>query len=84
MLKKDSSVYNAHQNISIGSIADIVEETTNKNIVKIKITEKKYQTFGEMPSVLSLSRRGPAQISVLEQALNRNFSSNKGIRVIPY
>ena len=41
-LKKDSSVYNAHQNLSIGSITDIVEETPNKKYcIKIKITEKK-------------------------------------------
>lgn len=80
-LKKDSSVYNAHQNLSLGSITDIIEESPNKNIVKIKITERKYQTLGEMPSVLSLSRRGPAQIAVLEQALNRfveNYINVKG------
>ena len=35
-LKKDSSVYNAHQNLSLGSITDIIEESPNKNIVKIK------------------------------------------------
>lgn len=80
-LKKDSSVYNAHQNLSLGSITDIIEESPNKNIIKIKITERKYQTLGEMPSVLSLSRRGPAQIAVLEQALNRfveNYINVKG------
>ena len=80
-LKKDSTVYNAHQNLSIGSIIEIVEDSPNKNIIKIKITEKKYNTFGEMPSVLSLSRRGPAQIAVLEQALNRfveNYINVKG------
>ena len=80
-LKKDSTVYNAHQNLSLGSIIEITEDSPNKNIVKIKLTEKKYQTLGEMPSVLSLSRRGPAQIAVLEQALNRfveNYINLKG------
>ena len=80
-LKKDSTVYNAHQNLSLGSIIEITEDSPNKNIIKIKLTEKKYQTLGEMPSVLSLSRRGPAQIAVLEQALNRfveNYINLKG------
>ena len=39
-LKKDSTVYNAHQNLSLGSIIEITEDSPNKNIVKIKLTEK--------------------------------------------
>ena len=46
-LKKDSSVYNAHQNLSLGSITDIIEDSPNKNIVKI---ECKYGTEGYMAS----------------------------------
>ena len=35
-LKKDSSVYDAHMNTSIGKIEEIIEQSPNKNIVKIK------------------------------------------------
>tara|TARA_B100001027_G_scaffold72707_1_gene49582 strand:- start:230 stop:1894 length:1665 start_codon:yes stop_codon:yes gene_type:complete len=80
-LKKDSSVYDAHINTSIGKIDEIIEQSPNKNIVKIKLGEKKYKSMGEMPSLVSLSRRGAPSIAVLEQALNRfvlDFINKKG------
>ena len=80
-LKKDSSVYDAHMNTSIGKIDEIIEQSPNKNIVKIKLGEKKYKSMGEMPSLVSLSRRGAPSIAVLEQALNRfvlDFINKKG------
>ena len=40
-LKKDSSVYDAHMNTSIGKIEEIIEQSPNKNIVKIKAFRKK-------------------------------------------
>ena len=80
-LKKDSSVYDAHMNTSIGKIEEIIEQSPNKNIVKIKLGEKKYKSMSEMPSLVSLSRRGAPSIAVLEQALNRfvlDFINKKG------
>ena len=80
-LKKDSSVYDAHMNTSIGKIEEIIEQSPNKNIVKIKLGEKKYNSMGEMPSVVSLSRRSAPTIAVLEQALNRfveDYINKKG------
>ena len=52
-----------------------------KNIVKIKLGEKKYKLMGEMPSIVSLAGKGPPPIAVLEQALNRfveDYVKNKG------
>ena len=80
-LKKDSDAYNAHMNTLIGKIDEIIEQSPNKNIVKIKLGEKKYKSMGEMPSLVSLSRRGAPSIAVLEQALNRfvlDFINKKG------
>ena len=73
-LKKDTSVYDAHMNTSIGKIEEIIEETPNKNIVKIKLGDKKFSSMGEMPSLVSFCRRGAPNIAVLEQALNRFVS----------
>ena len=80
-LKKDTSVYDAHRNVSIGKIDEIIEQSPNKNIVKIKLGDKKYKSMSEMPSVVSLSRRGAPNIAVLEQALNRfvqDYINKKG------
>ena len=80
-LKKDTSVYDAHENYSIGKIEEIIEESPNKNIVKIKLGDKKFKSLGGMPSIVSLCRRGAPNIAVLEQALNRfveDYINKKG------
>ena len=79
-LKKDASVYDVHENSSLGKIEEIIEESPNKNIVKIKLGDKKFSTLGEMPSLVSFCRRSAPNIAVLEQALNKfvnDFILNK-------
>ncbi len=70
-LKKDTDVYDVHVNSSIGKIIAIEEQSPNKNIVKIKLGEKKLKSLGEMPSLVSFCKRRAPNIAVLEQALNR-------------
>ena len=40
-----------HENSYLGKIEEIIEETPNKNIVKIKLGDKKFSTLGEMPKL---------------------------------
>ena len=80
-LKKGVSVYDAHMNSSIGKIEEIIEQSPDKNILKIKLGDKKYKSMIDMPSLVSFCRRGAPNIAVLEQALNRfvqDYISKKG------
>ena len=70
-LKEDTSIYDVHTRLSLGKITEIIENSPNKNLVKIKITEKKFKSIGEMPKIISLTKGSPPAIGVLEKALNK-------------
>ena len=75
-------VHDAHSRKNIGKINEIIENSPNKNLIKIKITDQSFKKIGEMPSIVSLSRRGPPGIQELEKALNRfvnDYINNKGL-----
>ena len=56
-------------NSSIGKIEEIIEQSPDKNILKIKLGDKKYKSMIDMPSLVSFCRRGAPNIAVLEQRL---------------
>jgi len=70
-IKKGDSVTDAHTKLDFGTVYEIIENSPNKNIVKIKFGDKKFSKMNEeVPNLISLSKSFYFSIASLEKALN--------------